>query len=80
MGCSLSCYYFDTFSTLLEWVVYCLVKVGGVTHYPDDFLFLGPSSSPVCLRLLEYSIEVCFDFGIPLAHEKMLVPLVVLNF
>lgn len=50
MGCSLSCHYFEAFSTFLEWVVYCVV--GGVSHYLNDFLFVGPGLSPVCLWLL----------------------------
>lgn len=74
MGCSLSFFYFEAFTTFLEWVVSCVGRAGGVVHYLDDFLFVGPSLSPVCEWLLRCFISICSDFGVPLAQEKNVGP------
>ncbi|CAH2246617.1 PREDICTED: uncharacterized protein LOC100494000, partial [Pelobates cultripes] len=42
MGCSISCAYFEKFSTFLEWVVRRESAGGTVVHYLDDFLCVGP--------------------------------------
>ena len=46
MGCSLSCAYFEMFSSFLEWVVVDVSGCSSVIHYLDDFFCLGlPESS-----------------------------------
>ncbi|MEE6511523.1 hypothetical protein FKM82_018091 [Ascaphus truei] len=52
MGCALSCFYFETFSTFLEWVIRNRVQAAGIIHYLDDFLFVGPQGSDLCARWL----------------------------
>lgn len=41
MGCSLSCSYFEAFSTFLYWVLSFHSGSESVIHYLDDFLFVG---------------------------------------
>lgn len=48
MGCSLSCQYFETFATFLQWVVMYESGCEGIIHYLDDFLFIGPPDSLIC--------------------------------
>lgn len=67
MGCSISCDYFDLFSSFIEWVVSCQA---GPDNYLDDFLFLGKANSDYCFYLLTELCIVCRDFSIPLTHEK----------
>lgn len=47
MGCSISCRYFEMFSSFLEWVVYFETSSNSVTHDLDDFLFVGSAESGV---------------------------------
>lgn len=80
MGCSISCSYFERFSTFLEWVVRREAQVPSVLHYLDDFLFVGPEGSRVCLALLQTMERVCAAFGVPLAPEKTEGPRTVIKF
>ena len=69
MGCSISCALFEKFSTLLEFRVKFVTKSSSVTHYLDDFLFVGSSRSS-CSTLLNTFTTICEELGVPLAHEK----------
>lgn len=48
MGCSQSCYYFETFSTFIEWVVKSKSNSDNVDHYLDDFFFVGKAETDEC--------------------------------
>ncbi|OCT97070.1 hypothetical protein XELAEV_18009293mg [Xenopus laevis] len=48
MGCSLSCNYFELFSSFLEWVVKFESGNNFIVHYLDDFLFVGPKGTQTC--------------------------------
>ncbi|XP_031749215.1 uncharacterized protein LOC116407638 [Xenopus tropicalis] len=80
MGCSISCAYFEAFSTFLEWVVREKAGVASVIHYLDDFLCVGPQRSSLCAVLLETLQEVAEQFGVPLAREKTEGPITCLKF
>ncbi|CAJ0954863.1 unnamed protein product [Ranitomeya imitator] len=54
IGCSISCYYFEMFSTFLEWVVRRITRLPSITHYLDDILFVGPANSAICAQALEH--------------------------
>lgn len=49
MGCSLSCHYFELFSSFLDWVVRQKTGLDLVLHYLDDFLFVGKDGTHDCL-------------------------------
>ena len=40
-------------------------------HYLDDFLLIGPFSSPICQQNLDIFTRECADLGVPLATEKV---------
>ncbi|KAJ1166543.1 hypothetical protein NDU88_006943 [Pleurodeles waltl] len=42
MGCSVSCSYFEQFSSALQWIFIRRTGHANVIHYLDDFLILGP--------------------------------------
>ncbi len=79
MGCSISCSLFEKFSTFLE----CKVKLFSgsrfLTHYLDDFLFVGASKAE-CTRLLVTFERACAELGVPLAREKTVGPVQIITF
>jgi hypothetical protein len=64
MGCSISCSIFETFSTSLQWLFCAKFGVRDMTHVSDDFLFLGPSNSPICSSSLQQFMSMCETLGI----------------
>ena len=59
----------------------CWTKWGVVLlHYLDDFLTIGPGSSPTCQQNLEVLTQICNYLGVPLAFEKVEGPSTVLSF
>ncbi|XP_033750856.1 uncharacterized protein LOC117335049 [Pecten maximus] len=80
MGCSISCRYFENFSTFLHWLVIYRSGINSLDHYLDDFLFAGKRESGNCEALMLCFSGICEDFGIPIAHEKTVGPVTVLVF
>lgn len=79
MGCAISCSLFEKFSSFLEFRVKQVTGSSLVTHYLDDFLFVGPSASS-CSELLQAFILACDKLGVPLASEKTVGPVQVLTY
>lgn len=79
MGCSISCSLFEKFSSFLEFQVKRFSGSSFLTHYLDDFLFVGSSSSS-CSVLLEAFKAVCAELGVPLAEEKTVGPVQSISF
>lgn len=80
MGCSLGCFYFESFSTFLEWVVRRVTGFDFILHYLDDFLFMGNEDLDDCKFLWNAFFYVCSYFNIPLADEKTVGPVLCLDF
>eukprot|EP00079_Xenopus_tropicalis_P012677 XP_002939985.2 PREDICTED: uncharacterized protein LOC100487960 isoform X1 [Xenopus tropicalis] len=80
MGCSISCAYFEAFSTFIEWVVRKRAGVSAVIHYLDDFLCVGPGHTMLCAVLLQTVQAVADLFGVPLAPDKTEGPSTCLRF
>ncbi|XP_077113745.1 uncharacterized protein LOC143816266 isoform X2 [Ranitomeya variabilis] len=80
MGCSISCHYFELFSTFLDWVVRYETGSNSTVHYLDDFLFVGPKDSELCYYLLNKFEFIASHFGVPLSTEKTVGPCNVLPF
>lgn len=74
MGFTLSCFYFEAFSSFLNWVIDRDIAGAGSMHYLDDFLFVGSSDSRDCLHALFKFFEMCKFFGVPLAMDKTVFP------
>ena len=70
---------FNILADLLSWIS----QQRGVTfvmHYLDDFLLIGPPSSPICQHNLDIFTQTCADLGVPLASEKVEGPSTQLTF
>ncbi|XP_053563915.1 uncharacterized protein LOC128654176 [Bombina bombina] len=80
MGCSISCSYFERFSSFVEWVVKQTAGISSMVHYLDDFLFVGPAGSAICDRLVRAFGQVTEEFGIPVAADKSEGPTTSLSF
>ncbi|XP_069595134.1 uncharacterized protein [Ranitomeya imitator] len=80
MGCSISCFYFELFSTFLEWVARKITRLTAITHYFDDFLIVGPAGSDVCAAALAQFKDAMAQFGVPLSPEKTIGPVPVITF
>ncbi|XP_077779111.1 uncharacterized protein LOC144326428 [Podarcis muralis] len=70
MGCAVACSAFEAFSTFLDWALRFRANTIGVTHYLDDFLFVGGANTGECASLLEAFSALAEDLGVPLAAEK----------
>lgn len=80
MGFTLSCFYFESFSTFLNWVNDRDLGNAGSMHYLDDFLFVGPPDSLDCISALSKFMEMSEFFGVPLAIEKNVYPSTEIEF
>lgn len=80
MGCAISCAYFEAFSTFLQWALQGNYGVGGVSHYLDDFLFIGGEGTQECKEALGHFKELAQHLGVPLAPGKTEGPAQVLTF
>jgi len=79
MGCSSSCAIFEKFSTALEWIALTKIKVSGVLHILDDFLFIAASAQKCQLDLNNF-MQLCTNVGVPIAHEKTEGPFTCIQF
>lgn len=80
MGYTLSCHYFESFSTFINWIIDKEISNVESLHYLDDFLFVGKSGSEDCLRALEKFLGLSDYLGIPLAQEKTVYPTTCIEF
>ena len=70
---------FNILADMLAWIA----KQNGVSfliHYLDNFLTMGPPSSPTCHRNLDVLIAIYNYLGVPLAFENVEGPSTVLSF
>lgn len=79
-GCGISCQVFESFSTILHWYVEKQTSNKNILHYLDDFLFGGKSESSICKESLDIFQESCELWGVPLAHEKTVLPTEIITF
>ncbi|CAJ0925780.1 unnamed protein product [Ranitomeya imitator] len=73
-------YYFELFSTFLDWVVRYETGSKSLIHYLNEFLFVSPRNSKLCSDLLEKFKSISHKFGVPLSPDKMEGPCNVLPF
>ncbi len=74
MGCRTSCAIFESFSKALHWIATHKLKIQGVTHILDDFIFVGPPQSPVTSNNLQSFLDLCFECNIPIKESKTVLP------
>ncbi|CAJ0947280.1 unnamed protein product [Ranitomeya imitator] len=80
MGCSISCFYFEMFSTFLEWVAREITHLPSITQYLDYLFLVGPANSEVCSQALAQFKDIMAYFGVPLSPEKTIGPISVITF
>ena len=56
---------FTAIADLVEWIMVHNYDVTFLHHYLDDFLTLGPPSSPVCHNNLQTCVRLCKQLGLP---------------
>ncbi|KAJ8307155.1 hypothetical protein KUTeg_015239 [Tegillarca granosa] len=79
-GCSISCSLFEKFSTFLQWLFIFRSRCDNIVHYLDDFILAGTADSNDCKHLMKCFTDICFEIGVPLAHDKTIGPTPVLVF
>ena len=62
---------FSTVADGLAWALQCM-GVANFIHYLDDFLFWGPSDSPICDASLGTATNLFARLGLPTAQAKLL--------
>ena len=70
MGSKSSCAILSRFSRGLQWLAQTKLGVSHMVNILDDFLFLGPSNSPICITHLDNFISLSSSLGIPIKQEK----------
>ena len=71
---------FTAIADLVEWILFHNYVVTFLCHYLDDFLTLGPPSSPVCHNNLQTCVRLCKQLGLPLHPDKLEGPATRLTF
>ncbi|XP_045587216.2 uncharacterized protein [Procambarus clarkii] len=69
MGAAPSCRIFETFSSVLQWILAEKFGVWDVVKVLDDFLFVS-STYNECLRSLRVFTALCERLGVPLSPHK----------
>ena len=62
---------FTAIADLVEWILVLNYDVTFLRHSLDDFLTLGPPSSPVCHNNLQTCVRLCKQLGLPLHPDKL---------
>ena len=79
-GCRSSPYLFCLFSEALHWIFVQSLGRDPLTHYVDDFFFVGRPLSSECSVLMSDFMTLCAITGVPLADEKCESPVTVCTF
>ena len=79
-GCSISCALFETFSSILEWIIKQKCNQAELEHYLDDFIFGGRVGTDHCLQTMNTFFDMCNCLGVPIANDKTVWPTTVLVF
>ena len=74
MGCRSSCQIFERFSTALQHILQSFYHVQNMSHYLDDFIFMGASHTQSCLLALNSFIHLASRIGLPIKQEKTVYP------
>lgn len=74
MGASSSCQIFEKLSTALHWIMINRYNASGMSHYIDDFFFIGPPNSQKCLQDVLAFEQLCNTIGIPIKQSKTVLP------
>ena len=70
---------FSALGEAFEWIL-CQRGVKAVIHYIDDFLLLGPPSSPECKEALAVTLQTCQELRVPIAPKRTEGPVTSITF
>ena len=74
MGASSSCQMFESFSSVLQWIINSKFNVKGVSHLLVDCFFVGKADTSECLSSLNTFLSLADSLGIPITAEKTQYP------
>lgn len=74
MGDCSSCQIFEKLNTALHWIMINRYNASGMSHYIDDFFFIGPPNSQKCLQDVLAFEQLCNTIGIPIKQSKTVLP------
>lgn len=74
MGASSSCQIFEKLCTTFHWIMINRYDASGISHYIDDFFFIGPPNSQKCLQDVLAFGQLCNTIGIPIKQSKTVLP------
>lgn len=66
--------YLKKLSTALHWIMINRYNASGMSHYIDDFFFIGPPNSQKCLQDVLAFEQLCNTIGIPIKQSKTVLP------
>jgi hypothetical protein len=73
MGCSVSCHFFEEFSSAIQWVLCHHFQMVGITHILDDFMFIADSYE-ACNKKLNTFLALARYLNIPIKISKTFRP------
>jgi hypothetical protein len=71
MGASASCQLFESFSTVLQWILNEKFQIKGALHLLGDFFFVGEANTNKCSVALNTLLTLAETLGVPIKSEKM---------
>ena len=79
MGLSQSCSYFEKCSSFIDWAVKRESNSENIDHYLNDFSFAGSAGTNDSQVLLDTFFSVCDRLSVPLAKERTVVPMTIIE-
>jgi hypothetical protein len=70
MGASSSCQMFESFSSLIQWILNSKFNVKELSHLLDDFFFVGKADTSECLSSLNTFLTLADSLGVPIKADK----------
>ena len=71
MGASASCQLFESFSTVLQWILNEKCQIKGASHLLGDFFCVGEANTNKCSVALNTFLALAETLGVPIKSEKM---------
>ena len=73
MGCSISCRFFEEFSSAIQWILCTHFNMEGISHILDDFMFVD-SSYQACYKKQNIFLALAKYLNLPIKSSKTFLP------
>jgi len=70
-GLRSSPFLFNCLTDAFEWILKHNYAISALMYYLDDYLTVGPPSSPLCASQVDFMVKTADHLGIPLAPNKL---------